>query len=311
MTEPEQRQNIQEFNRLIIEEFRANGGRVGGMFEGAPLVLLTTLGARSGKRRTNPAAYARDGERLLVFASNAGAPVHPGWYFNLLADNRVTVEIGTVEIGAEEGGAGEGGIGEGGAEERGVRTFSARAEPLQGEERDHQYALQAARDPGFAAYQAGTDRTIPVIALYPLTLTDPARNRAIGEELVRVHAQLRAELTALRATPASPSSALDEGLLLHCLSFCESLSMHHTAEDGAFSAFDRQFPELAPVLERLRTEHRAVSVALTKLRADPPATSEALRQELERLAKDLDEHFTYEETHLLPALNGYPADAPR
>ncbi|WP_381798174.1 nitroreductase/quinone reductase family protein [Streptomyces niveus] len=290
MTESEQRQGIQEFNRLIIEEFRANGGRVGGMFEGAPLVLLTTLGAKSGKQRTNPAAYARDGERLLVFASNAGGPVHPGWYYNLLADNRVTVEIGS--------------------EEGGVRAFSARAEPLQGEERDHQYALQAARDPGFAAYQAGTDRTIPVIALHPLNLADPARNRAIGEELVRVHAQLRAELTALRAAAQPSPSSLDEGLLRHCLSFCESLSMHHTAEDGAFSAFDQQFPELAPVLERLRAEHRAVSAALTKLRDEPPATPDALRQELERLAKDLDDHFTYEEKHLLPALNGRPGRRP-
>ncbi|MFD3483340.1 nitroreductase/quinone reductase family protein [Streptomyces sp. NPDC058665] len=275
----------QEFNQLIIEEFRTNGGRVGGMFEGAPLVLLTTLGARTGKRRTNPTAYARDGQRLLVFASNAGGPTHPGWYFNLLADNRVTVEIGK--------------------EEGGVDTFSARAEPLRGEERDRLFALQAARDPGFAAYQAGTDRTIPVIALYPLSLTDPARNRAIGEELVRVHAQLRAELTALRAGASSPSPSPDEGLLLHCLSFCESLGMHHTAEDGAFTAFGRQFPELAPVLERLRADHRAVSAALTKLRLDPPATPEALREELERLAADLDEHFAYEEKHLLPALNGH------
>lgn len=153
MPESEQRQDVQEFNRLIIEEFRAHGGRVGGMFEGAPLVLLTTLGARTGKRRTTPAAYARDGERLLVFASNAGGPAHPAWYFNLLADNRVTVEIGT--------------------EEGTVHTFAARAEPLRGEERDHQYSLQAARDPGFAAYQAGTDRTIPVIALTP----DPAAVR--------------------------------------------------------------------------------------------------------------------------------------
>ncbi|MET9554973.1 nitroreductase/quinone reductase family protein [Streptomyces sp. NPDC006645] len=289
MTEPEQRQRVQEFNRLIIEEFRANGGRVGGMFEGAPLVLLTTLGARTGKRRTTPAAYARDGERLLVFASNAGGPAHPGWYFNLLADNRVTVEIGT--------------------EEGTVHTFSARAEPLRGEERDHQYALQAARNPGFAAYQAGTDRTIPVIALHALDLTDPARNRAIGEELVRVHAHLRAELASLLATPSAAPS-LHEGLLLHCLSFCESLGMHHTAEDGAFSAFDRQFPELAPVLERLRAEHRTVSAALTKLREAPPTTPDALREELERLAKDLDDHFTYEEEHLLPALLGRPGGRP-
>lgn len=92
--------------------------------------------------------------------------------------------------------------------------------------------------------------------------------------------------------------------MLHCLSFCESLSMHHTSEDGAFSAFDQQLPELAPMLKRLRAEHRAVSTALTKLRDEPPATPDALRRELERLAEDLEDHFTYEEQHLLPAPNG-------
>jgi deazaflavin-dependent oxidoreductase (nitroreductase family) len=99
------------FNQQIIDEFRTNEGRVGGMFEGAPLVLLSTTGARTGRPHTNPAAYMRDGERILVFASNAGRPKNPDWYHNLLADSRVTIEIG---------------IGDGG-----VETYAAEAVPLE------------------------------------------------------------------------------------------------------------------------------------------------------------------------------------
>ncbi|MFE6856036.1 nitroreductase family deazaflavin-dependent oxidoreductase, partial [Streptomyces sp. NPDC057674] len=167
-----------DFNRRVIEEFRANGGRVGGMFEGAALLLLTTTGARSGRAHTNPAVYVRDGARLLVFASNAGGPKHPAWFHNLSADPYVTVELGTPE----------------GTVER----FGATAVVTEGEERDRLYAEQAERDPGFAAYQAATDRLIPVVALHRVDLGDPARHRAIADHLVKVHAELRAELTALR-----------------------------------------------------------------------------------------------------------------
>ncbi|MHA4779469.1 nitroreductase family deazaflavin-dependent oxidoreductase [Streptomyces sp. MSC1_001] len=167
-----------DFNQQVIEEFRANGGRVGGMFEGASLLLLTTTGARSGRARTNPAVYVRDGARLLVFASNAGGPKHPAWFHNLSADPHVTVELGTPE----------------GTVER----FAATAVVTEGAERDRLYAGQADRDPGFAAYQAATDRLIPVVALHRVDLGDPARHRAIADHLVKVHAELRAELTALR-----------------------------------------------------------------------------------------------------------------
>ncbi|MEU3600049.1 nitroreductase family deazaflavin-dependent oxidoreductase [Streptomyces sp. NPDC006798] len=134
-----------EFNRKIIEEFRAGGGLVGGVFEGFPLVLVTSTGARSGQPRTNPVAYARDGGRILIFGSNGGAHRHPDWYWNVLADPRVTVEIGD----------GEGG----------VETYAGIATVLEGEERARLYREQGERVPAFAAYQAGTERVIPVVAL--------------------------------------------------------------------------------------------------------------------------------------------------
>jgi deazaflavin-dependent oxidoreductase (nitroreductase family) len=124
----------------MIEEFRANGGKVGGMWEGRPLLLLTTTGAKSGQRRTNPTMYLRDGDRLLVFASKSGAPTNPDWYYNLLAHPEVTVEVGP-------------------------ETYTATATVLSGEERDRLFAKQAGLYPQFAEYQAKTMRQIPVIAL--------------------------------------------------------------------------------------------------------------------------------------------------
>ncbi len=129
-----------DWNRQVIEEFRANRGKVGGMWEGRPLLLLTTTGAKSGERRTTPTMYLRDGGRLLVFASKGGAPTHPAWYHNLLAHPDVTVEVGP-------------------------ETYEATATVLSGEERDQLYAKQAQLFPQFGEYQAKTTRTIPVIAL--------------------------------------------------------------------------------------------------------------------------------------------------
>jgi len=131
---------VTDFNSGIIEEFRANGGKVGGPFEGAPLLLLTSTGARSGAIRVNPVMYLDDGKRLYVFATKAGAPTNPDWYHNLLAHPQVTVEVG---------------------EER----LDVTASVLTGAERDEIYQRQAALYPGFAEYQANTTRTIPVIAL--------------------------------------------------------------------------------------------------------------------------------------------------
>ncbi len=129
-----------DWNSKVIAEFRANGGKVGGPFEGAPLLLLTTTGAKSGQRRTTPLVYMPDSNSMIIFASKAGAPTNPDWYHNLVAHPQATVEVGT-------------------------ETFDVTATVTTDEERDRLYALQAQRNPGFAEYQAKTTRKIPVIAL--------------------------------------------------------------------------------------------------------------------------------------------------
>lgn len=131
---------MSDWNKPIIEEFRANKGKVGGMFEGAPMLLLTTTGARSGQRSTTPLVYLSDKGRLIIFASNAGAPTNPDWYHNLLTHPQATVEVGT-------------------------ETFDVTAIVITGEERDQLYARQATLFPGYADYEAKTTRRIPVIAL--------------------------------------------------------------------------------------------------------------------------------------------------
>ena len=129
-----------EWNGKIIEEFHANGGKVDGQFAGGSLLLLTTTGAKSGKRRVNPLAYTTDGDRLVIIASKGGAPSSPDWYYNLVAHPKVTVEVGT-------------------------QTFEATATVVAGEERDILYAKQAALMPGFAEYEKKTTRKIPVVVL--------------------------------------------------------------------------------------------------------------------------------------------------
>ena len=130
----------EDFNSRIIREFQANGGEVSGQFVGAPRLLLTSTGAKTGAQRTNPMMYLADGERLVVFASKAGAPTNPDWYHNLVAHPEATVEVGT-------------------------ERFGVTATVLTGGERDELYERQSVLYPGFAEYQAGTSRTIPVIAL--------------------------------------------------------------------------------------------------------------------------------------------------
>lgn len=131
---------MSNWNQANIDEFRATGGKISGIFTGKPVLLLTTTGAKTGKQRTNPLMYNTDGDRVLVFASKAGTPTHPDWYHNLVANPEVTVELGT-------------------------ETFKARASVLTGEERDRLYKKQGEEFPQFADYQKKTTRKIPVIAL--------------------------------------------------------------------------------------------------------------------------------------------------
>ena len=129
-----------EFNRQLIEEYRANGGKVTGMFAGAPLLLLTTTGARSGQPRVAPLVYTTDNGHWVVIASKGGAPTHPDWYYNLRANPEVTVEVG-------------------------VESFPARATITTGAERQRLFDQMAARMPNFAEYQRNTVRQLPVIVL--------------------------------------------------------------------------------------------------------------------------------------------------
>jgi deazaflavin-dependent oxidoreductase (nitroreductase family) len=131
---------MSDFNQRIISEFRANDGKVGGGFGGAPMVLLTTTGAKSGKRRTTPLVYLSEGDRMFIFASFAGAPTNPAWYHNLLVNPRVSVEVGP-------------------------ESYEAEAIVVTGDERDRVFAAQVAAMPGFADYQAKTSRVLPVIEL--------------------------------------------------------------------------------------------------------------------------------------------------
>lgn len=128
------------WNTAVIEEFRANSGKVGGRFAGKTVLLLHTVGAKSGQERVNPVAYVTDGDRLVIIASKGGAPTHPDWYYNLLAHPLVTVEVGTEQ-------------------------FQARAAVPSEPERTRLYNKMVEMLPGFAEYQQKTTRVIPVITL--------------------------------------------------------------------------------------------------------------------------------------------------
>jgi deazaflavin-dependent oxidoreductase (nitroreductase family) len=131
---------VPNWNEQIIAEFRANEGKVGGPFEGAPMVVLTSKGEKTGKPHTNPLMYLPDGDRVVVFGSYGGAPENPQWFNNLVANPDATAEVGT-------------------------ETFPVKATVAEGEERDRLYEEQKKRYPQFGEYETKTTRKIPVVIL--------------------------------------------------------------------------------------------------------------------------------------------------
>ena len=133
---------MSDYNQRIIDEFRANGGKAPSWGGTSSLLLLHHRGAKSGVERVNPLAYLQDNGRYVIFASKAGAPTNPGWYHNLKAHPKTTIEVGgdTVAVAARE---------------------------ATGQERERLFSAQAARVPQFAEYQANTSRVIPVVILSP------------------------------------------------------------------------------------------------------------------------------------------------
>ena len=132
---------MSDWNTQIIEEFRANEGRVGGQFAGAPMILIHHTGARTRTERVNPLVYSPDGDRMVIIASAGGAPKNPDWYHNLKAHPRTTAEVGT-------------------------ETFTVDVTEVTGDEYTELWGRIVAKMPGFGDYQTKTDRTIPLLALH-------------------------------------------------------------------------------------------------------------------------------------------------
>lgn len=297
MSDQNQLEEFFKFQQGIIDEFRANEGKVGGMFEGSTLCLLTTTGARTGRPRTQPLGLMQVDGQDMVVASAGGAPTHPAWYHNICKNPIVTVE-------------------------KDSRTFRAIASIPPGEERDRLFARIVEQEPGYGEYQTKTERIIPVVALHPVDLA-PDRVKHLGDELVEMHDWLRGELKDLRKRiddvvegRADDVTATAEGgnvlaeLRSHCLDFCHALHIHHAGEDiGAFPVLRERFPALEPVLDKFAEEHKVVVELQNRIKAlvedfapdrDDPVR---LRAEVEDIASRLEAHFDEEERQLVTALN--------
>ncbi|WP_304453876.1 nitroreductase/quinone reductase family protein [Nocardiopsis sp. YSL2] len=294
-TEP----HVSDFNAPVVAEFRADGGRVGGIFEGGDLLLLTTVGARSGAKYTTPLGFVRVEGRLLVVASAGGSDRHPDWYRNVLAHPMVTVELGT-------------------------ETFGAVAVPTEGTDRDRLFDEIVRQVPGYGDYQKGTDRILPVVALEQRYDEGAQVATDFAEKLVEIHAWLRGQLDHVRAEAEAyladraersdgsvpPAPGLSLQLRQHCLAFCESLRFHHDNEELMFPRLEEGDPDLARTLDRLREEHRTVDRLrgeLEALIADlATADPERFRSELDRMSAELIAHLDYEEAELFPVLSAIP-----
>ena len=277
---------MSDFNQQVIEEFRANHGRVGGYFEGARLILLTTTGARTGRPHTTPVGYLPDGaDRVLVIASAGGAPSHPAWFHNLLANPHVTIESGAF-------------------------TYEARAVVLDRDERDRAFTRAVEADPGWAEYQEKTERVIPVVVLHEIAQDGPPNINAssMSEAIKVVHDAFRRELALIRDEMSTGSgTTLGAQLRVNCLTFCAGLHNHHTGEDiGMFPVLADRHPEFAPALARLGEEHERIAELVEDLRRAVTAEDvapAAARAEVERLTAALEAHLTYEEEQLIPILD--------
>ncbi|MFD7062775.1 nitroreductase/quinone reductase family protein [Streptomyces sp. NPDC059906] len=290
--------SFHSFHQSVIDEFRANEGKVGGPFEGGDLLLLTTTGARSGAARTTPLGYVRHGDSLIVVGSNLGGPRHPGWYHNLLAHPAVRVEVGT-------------------------SSFEALAVPAEGARREELFAHVVRAAPGYGDYQAGTGRQLPVVVLEraePEGWEGPREVRTLADKLLEVHTWLRAQLRQVRAeaeahfaSPGAVGAPPGLGLQIRqrCLAFCQALEFHHESEDGhLFPGIARHHPHLSGVFDRLADEHRAIARVQGELAVLTAgiavAEPDRFRAEVEEMSARLNAHLDYEEEVLLPLLADVP-----
>ncbi|WP_132877210.1 nitroreductase/quinone reductase family protein [Tamaricihabitans halophyticus] len=297
--QPDDVEAFRRFQHEVIDEFRGNGGVVGGAFDGSDLLLLTSLGARTGRAHTTPLGYLDIDERRVVIASAGGSSRNPDWFHNITANPTVTIEAGS-------------------------ETYRAVASAVPADDRDAVWAQVTAREPGYAEYQRNTTRHIPIVVLQRIpAATELDRARGLGEFIVEVHRWLSAELIGLleqldhiiasedTSTPIIPPERdIHTQLRAHCLTFCEALELHHDGEDaGAFPLLADSYPGLAPTLKRLSDEHIVVARAGREIRelveAYRPRHGDPgeLRRRIAELAATLEAHFAYEERTIAEALD--------
>jgi deazaflavin-dependent oxidoreductase (nitroreductase family) len=241
------------------------------------LLLLTTTGARTGQSRTAILGYYPDADRVLVVGSAGGGPKHPSWYHNLLANPKVSVDLG-------------------------LFSYPATAVVLRGAERDEVFGRLVEDDAGWGEYQKGTTRTIPVVALVQQPGPPAHGGGSFAEVLKTIHSAFRRELDLIRHEVAT-SGMLGAQLRVNCLTMCQGLHYHHTGEStGLFPALVTQHPELADVVAVLQTEHDQVAVRLEELEQLVKAPAPDLLPKIDHLIALLTAHLDREEAELLPYL---------
>ena len=268
------------------------------MFEGSTLALITTIGAKSKKRRTSPLAFMTIDDTPVVVASALGSDKNPGWYHNLIAHPVVTVEDGS-------------------------DTYAAVAHVPTGNERDLIFDRVVALDSGFLEYQSSTSRTIPVVRLQ--RLPQGRWTRGLGDFLKDGHDWLRNKLEELvqqvegeSTTPASSQEAVESivsSLDRRCDEFCASLTEHHTGEDnGAFVMIAKEYPGMKNTVQSLAVQHLSIKGKLPRLRENllnlAVDTSDRSARMLffAQFREELEQHFLYEERTIVPVLNSLAPD---
>jgi deazaflavin-dependent oxidoreductase (nitroreductase family) len=266
-----------DVNGPVIEEFRASGGRVGGWFRDARLLLLTTTGARTGARHTVPLGYLPDGDgRVLVIGSAGGAPRDPGWARNARVHPSVTVEAGTF-------------------------TYEAEAVELVGAERDAAFARAVESDSGWATYEERSGRRLPVFAL--VSVPGPPKGGSLADAMRGVHDVFRRELELIRTEASTSGATIGAQLRVNCLTLCAGLGNHHMGEDlMLFPGLAAQHPEAGSLIERLRVDHERVAELVAELRVALDGEPADLVAEVDRLSAELLRHLDDEEAWLLPLL---------
>jgi deazaflavin-dependent oxidoreductase (nitroreductase family) len=262
----------------IIDEFRIRRGQV-STHDGR-LVLLTTNDGTTGTPRTTPVTFLHSGGPGLVVIARADGTGMPGWYEDLLADPRATVETGAF-------------------------TMQAEATVLEATEREVVFARAAEADPDLIADQTAWRQPVPIVLLRPVS--GRIEGGSESESLQLIHAAFRRELALVRREVSEAGPTLGAQLRINCLTLCRGLSHHHHAEDAElFPLIDTHQPQLAHAMRQLRQQHEHIATLLERLQqviTAGNADRATIIAQVEHLVDEVEAHLDYEEETLLPVVD--------